>query len=66
MPIEQDRLIAYDRLGHEQRMSALAPVAKRARYDAPQLMLLGDLRSLTLAVSPGTGESENPLTHRPV
>jgi len=43
--------------------SPLSP-APRKRWSAPRLRRHGDLRSLTLGPSPGTGESGNPAIFR--
>lgn len=41
-----------------------AMVAVREIYEAPTLVLLGDVRDLTLGGSPGSGDSGNPGAER--
>ncbi|RME49483.1 MAG: lasso RiPP family leader peptide-containing protein [Deltaproteobacteria bacterium] len=46
---------------NEKRRNAPA----RRIYRKPQLRVLGDIRDLTLGVSPGTGDSNDPLNFQP-
>lgn len=43
----------------EPRLQDRVPVPRRP-YEAPRLVVFGDLRTLTLGPSPGIGESGNP------
>ncbi len=42
------------------------PLGAKRPYHAPQLVVFGDLRTVTLGPSPGIGESGNPALFKSV
>lgn len=42
----------------------VAPVPAKKAYSPPQLAVFGDVRDVTMGVSPGVGESGNPVIFR--
>jgi hypothetical protein len=41
-----------------------APAAAKKTYSPPRLAVFGDVRDVTMGVSPGVGESGNPVIFR--
>lgn len=41
-----------------------APAPAKKAYTPPQLAVFGDVRDVTMGVSPGVGESGNPVIFR--
>lgn len=57
MSARVDDLAVRNGLQTDQRMNTLFPVSERLPYSVPELVLLGDLRSMTLDISGLSGES---------
>lgn len=47
-----------------QQNTTIEPTVVREAYETPTLILLGDVRDLTLGGSPGSGDSGNPGAER--
>ncbi len=47
-----------------QSNTSTEPMLVREAYETPTLVLLGDVRDLTLGGSPGSGDSGNPGAER--